>query len=83
MEEKSENNPGRTRTFEFEPHQVTMADAALLLGISYQDVQTLIKMGYLKAEGRRPYKIDVRSVVEYKRAMPNNNNVEEDDDDTE
>jgi len=71
--------PARTRTFEFEPHQITVADAALLLDMSNQDVQALIRTRYLRAEGKRPYKIDIRSIVEYKRAMPSN--IEEEDED--
>lgn len=59
----------RTRTFEFAPHQISVADTALLLDCNVSDVTALIRMGHLQAEGKRPYKVDVNSVIEYKRAM--------------
>lgn len=59
----------RTRTFEFANHQITVDDAAMLLGCGINDIITLIKLNHLKAEGKRPYKVDAKSVVAYKRAM--------------
>lgn len=59
----------RTRTFNFAAHQISVADAALLLDCSVSDVTALIRMGHLEAEGKRPYKVDAKSVVEYKRTM--------------
>jgi len=59
----------QTRTFDFKRHQINVSDTALLLDCSVDDVTALIRMGHLEAEGKRPYKVDVKSVVEYKRTM--------------
>jgi|GEM_PF-2241949 hypothetical protein len=66
---KVESEDPRTRTFDFKPHQISVADAALLLDCSVNDITALIRLGHLEAEGKRPYKVDVNSVVEYKRTM--------------
>lgn len=79
VENNYEDNQAKTKSFDFEPYQVTVADAALLLDISTSDVYALVRMGYLKVEGQRPYKIDIRSIVEYKRAMPKDAEEEEKD----
>ena len=59
----------RTRTFEFADNQIPVVDAAMIIGCEVAEVISLIKLGQLKAEGQRPYKVDFRSVLAYKRMM--------------
>lgn len=67
----------KVKNFEFEAHQISVGDAALLLNIKKKEVLALINLGHLRAEGQKPYKIDVRSIVEYKRIMPSTENEED------
>lgn len=58
-----------TKKFDFADNQITVADTAMLLGCDVVDVTALIRMGHLKAEGKKPYKVDIKSVIAYKRMM--------------